>query len=346
MRASFHAELDELRTELARMARLAGQMMTNASIALHQTDLALAEVVIADSDQMNGMLDDTERRCIILLALQAPVAGDLRVVVAALHAVGHLKRMDSLARHIAVVARLKRPNPMVSGKVRPVLARMSLLASQLAEDAAIAIEHRDPLSGCWLTVADNEVDALLRHLFAILFADDCSHTVEQAVDAALIGRYYERFGDHAVTIAQRFRSVATGQTPEPTAVGTAPQPQPLLTMTKDRNPRLRPRWDTYGQVIEADGVVFDGLRRRVLVDGYVVHLRAREAAVLGVLMVHPGQLVYNPALVNAGWGTQRAHHSAVDRLMRRLRRRLEPSPVSPARLRRVGDTGYIFGSMS
>jgi DNA-binding response OmpR family regulator len=99
-------------------------------------------------------------------------------------------------------------------------------------------------------------------------------------------------------------------------------------------------------VIEADGVVFDGLRRRVLVDGYVVHLRAREAAVLGVLMVHPGQLVYNPALVNAGWGTQRAHHSAVDRLMRRLRRRLEPSPASPARLRRVGDTGYIFGSMS
>ena len=92
MRASFHAELDELMTELARMARLAGQMMTNASIALHQTDLALAGVVIADSDQMDGMLDDMERRCIIVLALQAPVAGDLRVVVAALHAVGHLVR--------------------------------------------------------------------------------------------------------------------------------------------------------------------------------------------------------------------------------------------------------------
>jgi phosphate transport system protein len=202
MRASFHAELDELMTELARMTRLAGQMMTNASIALHQTDLALAGVAIADSDQMDGMLDDRERRCIIVLALQAPVAGDLRVVVAALHAVSHLRRMGSLARHIAIIARLKHPNPVVSGKVRPVLARTSLLASQLAEDAATAIEHQDPLSGCRLAVADDAVDALLRHLFAILFAEDWSHGVEQAVDAALIGRYYERFGDHSVAIAR------------------------------------------------------------------------------------------------------------------------------------------------
>jgi DNA-binding response OmpR family regulator len=102
---------------------------------------------------------------------------------------------------------------------------------------------------------------------------------------------------------------------------------------------------TYGQAMEDEGVVLDGPRRRVLVDGYLVHLPAREAAVLGVLMVRPGQLVHRPALVNAAWGTQLAPHGAVDRLLRRLRRRLEPSPVSPARLRRVGDTGYIFGSM-
>jgi phosphate transport system protein len=226
MRATFHAELDELITELARMARLAGQMMINASIALHQTDLALTEVVIADSDQMNGMLDDTDRRCITLLALQAPVAGDLRVVVAALHGVGHVKRMGSLARHIAMVARLKHPNPMVSGEVRPVLARMSLLVSQLAEDAAIALEHQDPLSGCRLAVADDEVDALLRHLFGILFARDWPHGVEQAVDAALIGRYYERFGDHAVAIARQVCYVATGRIAEPDVLGTARDPRP------------------------------------------------------------------------------------------------------------------------
>lgn len=204
MRATFQAELHELIDDLARCVRLAGQTMTNAAIALHQTDTALAGLVIANCDQMNAMLDDTERQCITLLARQTPVPGDRRVVViAALRSVGHLKRMANLARHIAIIARLKHPNPMMSSSARPVLARMSLLASQLAEDAATAIEHRDPLTADRLAEAEDEVDALRRHLFNILFAEDWSHGVEPAVDAALIARYYERFADHAVTIASQ-----------------------------------------------------------------------------------------------------------------------------------------------
>jgi phosphate transport system protein len=226
MRSMFHTKLDALTTDLARMARLAARMMTNASIALHQTDLALADLVIADGDQLNTMHDNAEQRCITLLALQAPVAGDLRVVVAALHTAGHVKRMGSLTWHIASIARLKHPNPMIAGEVRPVLARMSLLASQLAEDAATALEHQDPLFGCRLAVADDEVDALRRHLFTILFADGWSHGVEQAVDAALIGRYYERFGDHAVAIARQVCYMATGHIPEPTALWTTSGPAP------------------------------------------------------------------------------------------------------------------------
>jgi phosphate transport system protein len=225
MRAMFRAELDELVTDLARMSRLAARMMTNASIALHQSDLALTGLVIADCDQMTAMHDDTERRCVTLLALQAPVAGDLRVVIAALQGVGHLQRMGNLARHIATIARLKHPNPMISSQVRPVLARMSLLASQLAEDAAIAIEYYDPLSGCRLAVADDEVDALRRHLFSILFAGDWPHGVEQAVDAALIGRYYERFADHAVAIAGQVCYMAIGRIPESAAAGTVGRPR-------------------------------------------------------------------------------------------------------------------------
>jgi phosphate transport system protein len=218
MRAAFHAELNELVADIARMARFAGQMMTNASIALHQIDLPLAGLVITDCEQMNAMHDDMERRCITLLALQAPVAGDLRVVVAALHSVSHLNRMGNLARHIAVIARFKHPNPMISGKVRPVLARLSLLVSQLAEDAATAVEYQDPLSACRLAIADDEVDALLRHLLGILFAEDWSGGVEQAVDAALIGRYFERFGDHAVAIAKEVCYLATGLASVPHAL--------------------------------------------------------------------------------------------------------------------------------
>ncbi|MDQ3763244.1 MAG: phosphate transport system regulatory protein PhoU [Actinomycetota bacterium] len=227
MRATFHAELGELITDLARMVRLAGQTMTNAAIALHQLDLALAGVAIAKCDQMTASLDDTEQRCVALLMQQPLVAGDLRVVVAAVHAVGHLKRMANLARHIAIIPRLKHPNPMMSSPVRPVLARMSLLASQLAGDAATAIEHWDPLSGDWLAEADEEVDTLRRHLFSILFAEDWSYGVEPAVNAVLIGRYYERFADHAVAIARRVCYPSIGRISEPDDPALTSRGQPL-----------------------------------------------------------------------------------------------------------------------
>lgn len=225
MRAMFHAGLDELMSDLAWMVRRVGQMMTDASIALHQADLSLAALVIAERDQIKVMYDEMERRCITLLALQAPVTGDLRVVVAALHALGHVQRMGNLAEHVAMIARVKRPNPMASSKIRPVLARMSLLSSQLAADAATAIEYQDPLSGCRLAVADDEVDALLRHLFGILLAEDWPHRVEQAVDAALIGRYYERFGDHAVAIARGVCYRVTGELSDVDAVQAASRRQ-------------------------------------------------------------------------------------------------------------------------
>ncbi|MFN2534662.1 MAG: phosphate uptake regulator PhoU [Pseudonocardiaceae bacterium] len=227
MRATLHAEQGALITELAQMTRLAGQLMTNAAIALHQTDLALAGVVIGKCDEMTASLDQTEQRCVALLGQLAPVVGGLRVVVAAVHAVDHLKRMANLARHVAIIPRLKHPNPMISSPVRPVLARMSLLASQLAGDAATAIERRDPLSGDRLAKADDEVDTLRRHLFGILFAEDWSHGVEPAVDAALIGRYYERFADHAVAIARQVGYLAIERTSEPD--GSPPRSAPAPT---------------------------------------------------------------------------------------------------------------------
>jgi phosphate transport system protein len=134
-------------------------------------------------------------------------------VVAILRAVRHLKRMGNLARHVAVIARLKHPNPMMADEVRPVLARMSLLASQFAEDAAATIERHDRVSASQLAEADHEVNSLRRHLFSILFAADWSHGVEQAVDAALIGRYYERFADHAVAVAAEARYLTSCRLP-------------------------------------------------------------------------------------------------------------------------------------
>jgi phosphate transport system protein len=213
MCATFHVQLDELIIDLVRMTRLAGQMMTNAAIALHQADVPLTTVVMANRDQMNAMHDDAEQGCIALLVQQAPDTDDARAVVAILRAVRHLKRMGNLARHVAVIARLKHPNPMMADEVRPVLARMSLLASQFAEDAAATIERHDRVSASQLAEADHEVNSLRRHLFSILFAADWSHGVEQAVDAALIGRYYERFADHAVAVAAEARYLTSCRLP-------------------------------------------------------------------------------------------------------------------------------------
>jgi phosphate transport system protein len=210
MRETFRAELDSLTEDLARGARLAGQMMTNASTALSRADLALAELVISHEGEMKALCDDMDQRCVKLLVLQAPVATDLRMVVAAMHAVGDVERMCNLAQHVAKIARMKHPTVPIPDEVRPVFARMGVLATNLAQDAAAAIENQDPLSAHRLAQADDEVDALRRRIFQILFSEDWSHGVEPAVDAALIGRYYERFADHAVAIARQVSFLVTG----------------------------------------------------------------------------------------------------------------------------------------
>ncbi|MDQ2882561.1 MAG: phosphate transport system regulatory protein PhoU [Actinomycetota bacterium] len=215
MQETFHAELDSLTGDLARIVRLAGQMMINASTALHQGDLQLAEMVISGADEMKDLCDDTDRRCLNLLVLRATVATDLRVVVAAMHAGRDLKRMCNLTQHIAMIARLKHPAVPIPAGVRLVSARMGVLAAKLAQDAAAAIESRDPLSGDRLARADDEVDALRRRIFRILFSEHWTHGVEPAVDTALIGRYYERFADHAVAIARRVSFFVTDLPPEP-----------------------------------------------------------------------------------------------------------------------------------
>jgi phosphate transport system protein len=320
------------------MVRVAAQMMTDASTALHRADLTLADGIIASRDRMTAMLQQAERRCVLLLALQAPVATDLRVLVAALHAVGELARMCALARHVAQIALLKHPKAPIADGVAPVLARMGVLAARLAQDAARTIETRDALSADRLAQLDDQVDALHDDLLGLVLAPDWPYGVEPAVDAALIGRYYERFADHAVALAGQVCYLVTGEYPSrlTRSVVSAPYRSAMMLTRVTRPP---PSAKSSDEAIEADGVVLDVARRRVHVDGHVVHLPAREAAVLRVLMTRPGQVVYRAALIDAA-GT--AHHRALDRLVRRLRRRLQPSPLSPARLHRVGETGYLY----
>ena len=199
------AEVDSLIGDLATIVRLAGQLMTNASVALHQADLKFAELVISEADEIKVRCEDADEHCRNLLILRS-VTTDVHMVVAAMHAVKDLQRMCNLAQHIAEIARLKHPIEPIPADVRPVSLRMGVLASSLAENAAAAIESRDPISAARLAQIDDEVDALRRQIFQVLLSEDWSHGVEPAVDAALIGRYYERFADHAVAIARHVTS--------------------------------------------------------------------------------------------------------------------------------------------
>jgi phosphate transport system protein len=214
VRALFHTQLQQLLHTLTRTTRQTGQMITHASIAMHQADRALATLVITERDQLTRSLAAAERRCVTLLALQAPVARDLRVLVAVLRGLSHAHQMASLTQHVAVMAQFTHPNPMTCNEIRPLLVRMSLFASQLADDAATALDHQDPLSACRLAITDDELDTLQRQLVHTLCGGHWTHGIAPAVDAALLGRYYERFGDHAVALAQQACYLATGQPPQ------------------------------------------------------------------------------------------------------------------------------------
>lgn len=197
------ADVECLVGDLSKIVRLAGHLMTNASVALHQADLKFAESVISEADELKARCEDADQRCLTLLSYRALAATDLHMVVAAMHVVKDVHRMCNLAQHIAELTRLKHPIEPIPANVRPVSLQMGVLAAKLAEDAAGVIESRDPISPARLAQVDNEVDALRRRIFQILFSENWSHGVEPAVDAALIGRYYERFADHAVAIARR-----------------------------------------------------------------------------------------------------------------------------------------------
>ena len=214
MRTAYHEQLDALNTLLGEMCELAGAAMSRATQALLQADLSVAEAVITDNDRMSEMSARAEEQAFALLALQAPVAGDLRGVVSAFQIVADVDRMGALALHVAKVARRRHPAKALPEEVNGYFAEMGRLAVKLAHNAREVLETQDPEAAVHLQEDDDAMDDLHRHLFTVLMDREWSHGVAAAVDVTLLGRYYERFADHAVLIGRRVVFQATGKTPE------------------------------------------------------------------------------------------------------------------------------------
>ena len=214
MRTAYHDQLDALTTQLGEMCGMAGIAMERATQALLQADLMLAEQVITDHEQISAMSAHSEETAFVLLALQAPVAGDLRAVVSSIQIVADVDRMGALALHVAKIARRRHPQHALPEEVNGYFAEMGRVAVELGNAAQEAVVSRDPDMAARLREEDDAMDDLHRHLFTVLMDRDWKHGVAAAVDVTLLGRFYERFADHAVEIGRRVIFQATGKLPE------------------------------------------------------------------------------------------------------------------------------------
>ncbi|HVL84524.1 MAG TPA: phosphate signaling complex protein PhoU [Pseudonocardia sp.] len=218
MRDAYQEQLDDLADGLAGMCDEVAAAMGKATRSLLEADLQLAEDVISGDVRVDEVRALAEEKAFALLALQAPVATDLRIVVSAIHAAGDLERMGDLALHVAQAARRRHPQPVLPAEVGPYFAEMGRVAVELATKAGAVIRSRDLTAATELESDDDAMDDLHRHLFTVLMGPDWQHGVGPAIDITLLGRFYERYADHAVAVARRIVYVVTGRMPGPLTV--------------------------------------------------------------------------------------------------------------------------------
>jgi phosphate transport system protein len=211
MRNAFHDELDGIGTTLLQMAGLAKVAMNDATSALLTVDLGMAEKVIAADNVIDDIQHELDARTINLIARQQPVANDLRTLVTSLRMSADLERMGDLAHHVAKQARMRYPNSAVPAELVPTITAMGLVADKIIDKLSSVMEHRDTVRALEIETDDDEMDKLHRDLIGVLLSKDWSHGVETAIDMTLLGRYYERFADHAVSIARRVYFSVTGE---------------------------------------------------------------------------------------------------------------------------------------
>jgi len=214
MRTAFQQQLAALVDELAELCGLAARSMGGATEALLQADLTAAEEVIGRQTELTGRSNRAVDTAITLLALQAPVATDLRAVVSAIHVAADVERMGGLAVHIAKVARRRHPQRAVPDEVAGLFSDMGAVAVGLAHGAQAALRDRDPQLAERVLRDDDAMDELHHRLLTTVMTPDWRHGIAAAVDVALLGRFYERFADHAVQIARRVLFQTTGRHPD------------------------------------------------------------------------------------------------------------------------------------
>ncbi len=213
MRDQYQQQLQRVLSEIVDMTGDVREALNQATRALLDADASAAETVISGDLSIDEARDRIEEDSYEILARQAPVAGDLRMLLASLRMVADLERMGDLSVHIAKVARLRYPTRAVPDVMVDTIKSMAGAADAMIASAAEIVATQDVGAAEELEQADDTMDDLRQSMFRILLSDEWGWGVEPAVDVALLGRYYERIGDHAVSMGRRIIYLVTGQHP-------------------------------------------------------------------------------------------------------------------------------------
>jgi len=211
MRQAYRESLREIDTQLVEMTRLVGRAMSKATQALLDADLVLAEEVIAEDGMLDAIYFDLDERATQIVALQQPVATELRRLLSGLRIASSLERMGDLAVHIAKTTRLRYPDSVVPVELRSVISDMGAVAQRIVHQTGAAMASHSVEQAERAVSTDDQMNRLHREMFNILLSPAWSHGVEAAIDLTLVSRFYERFADHAVTINKRIVHIVTGE---------------------------------------------------------------------------------------------------------------------------------------
>ncbi|MFF5079579.1 phosphate signaling complex protein PhoU [Actinoplanes sp. NPDC000266] len=210
MREEFQADLNEVTRLLVTMAEGVRTALRNATTALLTADLKAAESVIERDVEIDAIYSQVETKVADTIARQAPVASDLRMVITALHISADIERMGDLAEHVAKTAMRRHPSPAVPAELRPVFKKMAEVADEMAGEITKLLASPDAELAAALEKDDDKIDEQERELFRIMLADDWPYGAETAIDGALLGRFYERYADHAVNVGAQLVYLITG----------------------------------------------------------------------------------------------------------------------------------------
>jgi phosphate transport system protein len=218
VRKVFQAELHQVGEELIEIAQLVTEAIEKANEAFTMADIELAQEVIAADARIDFLQRDLDERAIDILALQGPVASDLRMIVGALRMSASLERMGDLARHVAQLARMRFPEHVVPESMKDTFAEMAELDIAIARKLTGLLDSRDLKLANEINGHNARVNELHAGVFKAIASPDWNASAPTTVDVSLASRYFERFADHGVSVSRKVTYLVTGEW-QPTAQG-------------------------------------------------------------------------------------------------------------------------------